>query len=118
MGLKLGGYLFSGPFDLGKAKVRKHQKAVVFGIICREGKAWDPVFRVIDIDQSGSEGIVFAEDERMSEWSEKGGENISVYYLEDDNGVTETVEGRSSLVNDLRSSFPPPNATVSVDGMM
>ena len=40
MGLKIGGYLFSGPFDIEKAEIRKHQKPVVFAIICREGQPW------------------------------------------------------------------------------
>ena len=118
MGLKIGGHLFSGPFDLDKAKIRKHQKPVVFGIISREGKAWDPIFRIIDIDQSEPDGIVFAKDKRMSKWAEEGGENISVYYLEDEDGLTLTDEGRTSLVKKLRESFPPPYSTVSVDGMM
>ena len=68
MGLKIGGYLFSGPFDIEKAVIRKHQKPVIFVIISREGQPWDPEFRIVDIDASGPEGINFANEPRREGW--------------------------------------------------
>lgn len=118
MGLKIGGYLFSGPFDIEKAVIRKHQKPVVFAIISREGQPWDPVFRIIDIDASGAEGIQFADEPRRAEWEREGSGENGVYYYEFENREDNTPERREQIVSRLREDFPPPDSVVPIDGMM
>jgi hypothetical protein len=118
MGLKIGGYLFSGPFDIEKAAIRKHQKPVVFTIISREGQPWDPVFRIIDIDASGPDGVKFADDPRRAEWDKQGSGEIGVYYYEFEDREDNTPERRDEIVSKLRKEFPPPDSVVPIDGMM
>ena len=47
MALKLGSYLFTGPFPLEATKVRSNQQPVVYAIIVKQGEPWAPSFRVL-----------------------------------------------------------------------
>ena len=104
MSLKLGGYLFYGPFAVDKVSIRKNQKPVLVALVSREGEPWNPIQRLITTLFSGEEGFTLAQHPDAAQWVDqcKGGElQAFLYDLEPESG--ETV---AELANAILSKIP------------
>ena len=113
MALKLGGHLFTGPFSIETTQVRANQPPVVFAIIAKEGEAWSPAFRVIDIGFSEDQGLHFAEHPRRAKWGEAaGGETGLGIYLFYAPKSDYSLADRQRLAAELTQKYDPPRGLV------
>ncbi len=113
MALKLGGHLFTGPFPIETTHVRGNQPPVVFAIIAKEGEAWSPSFRVVDIGYSDDAGLRFADHPRRAEWAAAGGveAKISVFLFYAPKSAYSSAD-RERLAAELTEKYDPPRGLV------
>ncbi len=115
MSLKIAGALFAGPFPFEKTAIRKNQNPAVFAIVSREGEPWNPVFRLIDVGESGAGGVSFAEHPSVARWKELATGEVGVYLLQRPRSEIPD-DKRQALVEEIRDSYDPPNGTVAIHG--
>jgi hypothetical protein len=118
MSLKIGGHLFTGPFELDSTKVPANRIPAVFAIICRAGEPWNPTFRVIDIGASAPAGTYFADHLDRPRWERDNDGKLGVYLLELGRSDGYDQAARERLAAALRERFPPPSAMVPIHGGM
>ena len=113
MALKLGGHLFTGPFPIETTQVRANQSPVVFAVIAREGEAFAPSFRVIDIGFSEDQGLRFADHPRRAAWgAEAGGEaKLGVYLFYAPKSEYAHAD-RQRIASELAQKYDPPRGLV------
>ena len=111
MSLKLGGYLFTGPFPIETTEIRANQVPVVFVIVAKGGKPWAPEFRVIDIDASPDPGIRLIDHPRREHWITESSDKIGAYLFNTPRSQYTTVD-RERMAQELRSYYQPPNDRV------
>jgi len=111
MSLKLGGYLFTGPFPIDGTEVRANQGPALYAIIGKGGPAWAPNFRVIDIGDSPEHGILFVEHPNRARWSAKSGESLAVYLFYARRSEYSAPD-RERMVEELRRQYDPPNGCI------
>lgn len=114
MSLKIGDHLFTGPFQVDKTRVRANHPPAVYAIICKGGQPWDPTFRLLDVGETGENGIVFAEHERLAQWEADNDGELCVYLLQRESNDRFDLEARESLVEDLRTRYDPPQGMVQL----
>ena len=117
MSLKIGTYLFTGPFDIDKAVVRKNKAAAIYAIVCRAGEPWNPTFRVLAFGESGDEGLTFAEHPNRCRWEADNDGELGVYLLTGTDNHVFSTEERLSIVTELQTQYPPHNANIPISGM-
>ncbi|MCK6450957.1 MAG: hypothetical protein L6R19_08900 [Alphaproteobacteria bacterium] len=117
MSLKIGGRLFTGPFPLVRARVRKNHPACVFAIVCKQGKPWNPSFRLIAVGETGGTDVAFAEHASRTEWERVAGGALDVYMLEmpEADGIPRSA--REALVAEIRAAYDPPHGEIPITGM-
>lgn len=113
MALKLAGHLFTGPFPIETTQVRSNQPPVVFAIIAKEGEAWAPSFRVIDIGFSEDVGLRFADHPNHAQWTEAAGATgqIGVYLFYAPKSEYALAD-RQRLASELALRYDPPRGLV------
>jgi hypothetical protein len=113
MALKLDGHLFTGPFPIETTQVRANQAPVVFAVIAKEGEAFAPSFRVIDIGFSEDQGLRFADHPRRGAWAEAaGGEaKLGIYLFYAPKSEYGLVD-RQRLAAELTQKYDPPRGLV------
>ena len=116
MSLKLGGYLFTGPFGIEKAVVRTNKAAAVFAIICRSGNAWDPCFRAIDFGESGKMGVTFSKHPDRSKWEAANDGELGIYLLTENELDVVGEKIRKLIVKDLSKRFLKPDIFIPLSG--
>lgn len=116
MSLKLQNFLFSGPYDPARTIVRKNKAACVFAVISREGKPYNPDFRVIDIGDTRGDTVAFAEHPDLSAWQAEAGGELGLYFFRPDAGEPEASAIRSHVVAVLRGIYTPPTGIIAIDG--
>ena len=116
MALKIAGHLFTGPYEVEKAVVRKNHQPVVFAVLSKEGPPWDPAFRVIEVGATGEGGAVFADDPRCPEWRTKAEGQLCIYMLPLEGAEFRSVDAREKLADEIRTRHAPPNEFVRVTG--
>lgn len=116
MGLKIAGQLFAGPFPFDKTSIRRNHNPAVFAIISREGAPWNPEFRLIDVGESGQEGLRFAEHPSLGQWQAASDGEVGVYLLQRPRSELSDND-RLALVQEIRDSYDPPNGRVAIHGI-
>jgi len=107
MSLKIKGYLFTGPFPIEKTSRRANQAETVFAVVRKGGSSWDPVFELLDLDRTGSGGVVFADHPRAGAWRGGAGAAASIYLL-DTTTQPEAAADLDQVVTDIRALYAPP----------
>lgn len=116
MSLKIATQLFAGPFPLNETAVRHNQAPAVFVVIAKEGKPWNPVFRVLAAGETGS-GMAFREHPQRMEWIAATSGSMPVLYLHAMPRSDNSTADRQALVEAIIARYPPPNGIVPISGM-
>jgi hypothetical protein len=111
MSLKLGGHLFTGPFEIHTTEVRANQIPVIYAIIAKGGQSWAPVFRVVDIGSSPEQGMRFAGHASRANWVAAPGESLGVYLFYA-RRLDYSAANREHLVQELRRQYNPPTGFI------
>jgi len=118
MGLKILGHLFTGPYEIESLAFRENQDPAIFAIVLNCGPAWDPVFRLVDIQDTGEDGLRLSNHPRYDEWISGKQGTISAYYISLSSAQGFDVAGRAKIMEEIRIEFSPPNDTISISGMV
>lgn len=114
MSLKIGKYLFTGPFALSECVIRHNHPRALYAVVVKQGMAWDPQFRLIEIGVSPSQGLDFAADPRLAGWQDAGGGQALVYL----HHATDTDDGRPHDLHaaeaELLAQFGPSGGIVTL----
>jgi len=116
MSLKIADFLFYGPFQISKIKVRANQAPVIYAIVCRAGDPWNPTFRLIDIGASPVEGFVLAEHPQRDVWDQENDGELEAYLYDAPASEGFTADRRSQIVDDIRAKIGPPRGAVPISG--
>ncbi|MGD0720819.1 MAG: hypothetical protein ABR970_07190 [Roseiarcus sp.] len=116
MSLKIAEFLFYGPFQIAKIKVRANQAPVVYAIVCRAGDPWNPTFRLIDIGASPAEGFVLAEQPQRTLWDQENDGELEAYLYDTPASGGFTAETRAQMVNGIRARIGPPSGAIPISG--
>ncbi len=117
MSLKIAGYLFTGPYDLADTVLRANQKPSVFVLVSREGKSYDPVFRLIEVADTAGQRVEFATHPERARWEAAAEGELGVYFFRPDAAEPEATEVRHNLVAEIMRLHRPPHGIVKVDGV-
>lgn len=117
MSLKIASALFAGPYEPDKTKVRVNQAACVYVVISREGKPYNPTFRVIDVADSSRAAIDFATHPGRTYWDAEAAGEVGIYLFRPDASEPEASAIREQLVAAIRERYRPPLGLVPIDGM-
>ena len=116
MSLKIGCYLFTGPFSIEKAVVRKNKAAAVFAIVSRSGNSWDPCFRALDFGESGESGMTFSTHPDRTKWEAKNDGELGIYLLNENELDVSGEKNRKLIVKDLSKHFLQPDTFILLSG--
>lgn len=116
MSLKLLDLLFTGPFDPVQTVVKQNKAACVFAVISREGKPYNPSFRVIDIGDTAGEMVTFGDHPDLERWRAEGQGELGIYLYRPDVREPEASTVRARAVLALQQAYTPPTGTVAIDG--
>lgn len=111
MSLKICDHLFYGPFKIDATIVKPNHVPVVFAIVAREGKPWDPRFRLLDVGFSPAGGLVFADHPQRSTWEQQATGTVGIYLL-DVPGQNEA--HRHDIAEMIRKTLNPPNGVIQI----
>lgn len=114
MGLKISGRLFYGPLLIEKVIVKKNHSPVVFVIVSRTGDPWNPNFRLLDVDFSGSEGITLSEHPKVSQWIAENDGLLQVYLLDLKRQDGDPKTRANAIIEEYRKRYQPPNGFISL----
>ncbi len=114
MALKIAERLFTGPYALDESRVRKNQSAAVYAIISRSGEPWNPTFRLIDVDETGDQGVHFRTHEKRPEWERYNDGELSIYFFYMSVRAGHTADQRRWLVDAIKAQYDPPNGMISL----
>lgn len=114
MSLKIGGYLFYGPFAADQVKIRKNQAPVAFAVICRAGAPWNPTFRLIHVDFSGTEGMVAAEHPSLATWQAANEGTLQFYLFDLESAKGDPALRAAEIVSSVRAAYLAPNNFISL----
>lgn len=116
MSLKIGAYLFTGPFEFKGATTAPNHRPRVFAIVCRSGAPWNPTFRLIDLGITPPGGWHPEEDAAYPSWERENDGKLGVYFLELDPFLgQDRVEG-TRITTEIRTLYPPPSAMIPIHG--
>jgi len=118
MSLKILSHLFTGPFDIDGTKVRVNQDPVVFAIVCRAGKPWNPEFSLIAVEKSDPAGIEFRNHPDRKNWGTLCDGEAGVYLLPVPKAHKKDIDPRDKIVTEIRDSLKPPGGAIPIHGMM
>lgn len=116
MSLKIGDYLFTGPFEIEKTLVRKNKAAVVYAIVCRAGAPWNPTFNAIAFGESGENGVVFSDHPERPIWESKNNGELGIYLLSEDELENRGSDTRQKIVSTLQSQHPEGSTNIPISG--
>jgi hypothetical protein len=116
MGLKISGRLFYGPSPIDKVVIKKNHTPALFAIVSRTGDPWNPMFRLIDIGFSGTEGMVLADHPRRSEWEVENDGVLQVYLLDLKRHEGDPVARAQAIMAEYREHYQPPKGFISLAG--
>src|SRR5438876_282897 len=116
MGLKISGRLFYGPSTIDKVVIKKNHAPAVFAIVSRTGEPWNPQFRLIDVDFSGTEGIVLADHPRRTEWEVENDGALQVYLLDLKRHEGDPTARAQAIIKEYREHYRPPKGYISLAG--
>lgn len=114
MGLKIAGTLFYGPHSLDEVIVKKNHHPAIYAIVCRTGEPWNPLFRLLDIDFSGTQGMVLADDPRRQQWERENDGLLQVYLLDLKRRDGEISEQAKTVIAECRRRYQPPKGFISL----
>lgn len=114
MSLKITDQLFTGPFDLAKARRRSNHPAVVYAVISRGGEPWDPVFQLIDIGDTSGRDTDFVELAVSADWASHAASDLQIYFLDTLPDGENTLEMRTDIISRIREKLNPPHGTISM----
>lgn len=117
MGLKIANYLFTGPFPLEKAVVRRNHEPAVFAIISKEGEPWNPMFRVLELGETGDDGVVFRDHAAHDHWLETSAGRAAVYLYTMPRRDGLVAADRLKVIENIKATCAPPDGVVSLQGM-
>jgi hypothetical protein len=116
MALKIAGHLFTGPMNLDTTVVRANHVPVVYSVLSKEGPAWDPIFRVIEVGASGAQGTDFTRHASRAAWQSKAKGQLCLYTLPLEDARWRDVAAREALAAEIAARYLPPNDLVTVTG--
>jgi hypothetical protein len=113
MSLTIAGRLFTGPYDLDSTIVRPNHQPAVFAIVAKQGEPWNPQFVLIDVGETGENGLAFSSHSSRAAWGRAaGGHRPTIYMTRIAGGSAE----RQALVGQLRKAYPEPNTPIQEQG--
>ena len=116
MGLKISGRLFYGPYPIEKVVVKKNHAPAVFAIVSRTGDPWNPLYRLIDVGFSGSDGMVLADHPCRVEWEGENDGVLQVYLLDLKRREGDPAVRAQAIIEEYRERYRPPKGFVSLAG--
>jgi hypothetical protein len=116
MGLKISGRLFYGPSAVDKVVIKKNHAPAVFAIVSRTGDPWNPLFRLIDVGFSGTEGMVLADHPRRAEWDDENDGVLQVYLLDLKRHEGDPAARAQAIIAEYRERYQPPKGFISLAG--
>jgi len=116
MGLKISGRLFYGPSPIDKVVIKKNHPPALFAIVSRTGDPWNPMFRLIDIGFSGTEGLALADHPRRSGWEAENDGVLQVYLLDLKRHEGDPVARAQAIIAEYREYYQPPKGFISLAG--
>ena len=114
MGLKISGRLFYGPSSIDNVVVKKNHSPVVFAIISRTGDPWNPSFRLLDVDYSGTEGMALSQHPRASRWQAENDGELQVYLLDLKRHDGDPATRAQTIIEESRARYQPPKGFISL----
>ena len=116
MGLKILGRLFYGPASVDKVVIRNNHAPAVFAVVSRTGEPWNPLFRLIDVGFSGTEGIVLADHPRRAGWEAENDGVLQVYLLDLKRHDGDPTTRAQAIIKECREHYQPPKGFISLAG--
>jgi hypothetical protein len=116
MGLKISGRLFYGPSPIEKVVIKRNHPPAVFAIVSRTGDPWNPLFRLIDVGFTGSEGMVLADHPRRSEWEAQNDGVLQVYLLDLKRHEGDPATRAQAIIDEYGERYRPPKGFISLAG--
>ena len=116
MGLKISGRLFYGPSSVDQVVVKKNHSPVVFVIVSRVGEAWNPIFRLLDVGFSGTDGMVLAEHSGVAAWEAENDGVLQVYLLDLKRKDGDPAARAQAIIEEYREQYQPPKGFISLAG--
>ena len=116
MGLKISGRLFYGPSPIDKVVIKKNHAPAVFAIVSRTGDPWNPLFRLIDVGFSGTEGMVLADHPRRTVWEAENDGVLQVYLLDLKRHEGDPATRAQAIIEEYRERYQPPKGFISLAG--
>lgn len=113
MGLTIGNHLFYGPFQIEKVVIRKNHHPAVFAVVSRSGEPWNPIFRLLDVGYSGTEGMTAAEHPLSGKWREENDGALQIYLYDLEKGDDVAVRA-AAMIDELNAQYSPPKGTISI----
>jgi hypothetical protein len=114
MGLKISGRLFYGPSSIDQVVIKKNHSPAVFAIVSRAGDPWNPIFRLLDIGFSGSDGMVLAENPGVSAWEAENDGVLQVYLLDLKRKDGDPAARAQAIIEEYRERYHPPKGLISL----
>jgi hypothetical protein len=116
MGLKISGRLFYGPSAIDKVVIKKNHAPAVFAIVSRTGDPWNPLFRLIDVGFSGTDGMVLAEHPLRAAWEAENDGVLQVYLLDLKRHEGDPAARAQAIIEEYRQHYQPPRGFISLAG--
>ncbi len=114
MGLKISGRLFYGPSPIDKVVVKKNHAPVVFAIVSRSGEPWNPVFRLLDVGFSGSDGMILSQHPGVTQWEADNDGILQVYVLDLKRQDGDPAARAGAIIKEFREKYQPPKGLISL----
>jgi hypothetical protein len=114
MGLKISGRLFYGPSAIDKVVIKQNHSPAVFAIVSRTGDPWNPLFRLIDVGFSGTEGMVLADHQHRSVWEAENDGVLQVYLLDLKRREGDPTARAQAIIDEYRERYQPPKGFISL----
>jgi len=104
LAIKIQGYLFTGPFDIGTTKIRENQKPVVYLVVDKHGEAWDPNYKVLAAGDTAGEAVVFADIPDAGAWQQRAVGSVSLYFYTSEQPGEAAAADRAAVLSKIMAT--------------
>jgi hypothetical protein len=105
MSIKVKGLLFTGPYELETTTVRRNHTAVVYIVVDKVGEAWDPKYRIMDVDETAGNSVEFKSHPELANWKAAARGKICLYFYTPDVDSGDLAAIRQNVVTMIRSEL-------------
>jgi len=117
MSLKIKNFLLTGPFGIDDAVVRPNQDPAVYAVVSKGGEPWNPTFRVLEVDDTGESGVMFAKHPNRATWTQDADGKLGIYFLNFSRKEGHTASDRLAAVAQIRDALKATGGIIPLQGV-